>query len=149
MARKNGPTISQEELYPLPGAAQGARNRRCAPAGFGGGTGIALPARAKACLGSARYTPKKTGTRLIWAASVDLGSFLPADAAAALYHYGERSWRFRIESSDNIEISGLQNVTRSQVIEVMGGDIGRNIFFVPLASGRRSWSKSHGSNPPA
>ena len=25
------------------------------------------------------------------------------------------------------------NVTRAQVLEVMGGDIGRNIFFVPLA----------------
>ena len=52
---------------------------------------------------------------------------------AALYHYGERSWRFRVESSDDIDISGLQNVTRAQVMEVMGGDIGRNIFFVPLA----------------
>ena len=29
--------------------------------------------------------------------------------------------------------SGLHNVTRAQVMEVMGGDIGRNIFFVPLA----------------
>ncbi len=27
----------------------------------------------------------------------------------------------------------FNNVTRSQVMEVMGGDIGRNIFFVPLA----------------
>ena len=52
---------------------------------------------------------------------------------AALYHYGEHSWRFRVNSSDDIEISGVQNVTRSQVIEVMGGDIGRNIFFIPLA----------------
>jgi cell division protein FtsQ len=53
-------------------------------------------------------------------------------AVSAVYHYGERSWRFRVESSDDIEISGLGNVTRAQVIEVMGSDIGRNIFFIPL-----------------
>jgi cell division protein FtsQ len=59
--------------------------------------------------------------------------FFAGVALAAAYHYGERSWRFRVESSDDIEITGLGNVTRAQVIEVMGGDIGRNIFFVPLA----------------
>src|SRR5437016_14530506 len=59
--------------------------------------------------------------------------FLGSVAVAAVYHYGERSWRFRVDSSDHIEITGLENVTRSQVMEVLGGDIGRNIFFVPLA----------------
>ena len=54
-------------------------------------------------------------------------------AAAALYHYGEHSWRFRVESSDNIEVTGMQNVTKQQIMEVMGADIGRNIFFIPLA----------------
>lgn len=49
-----------------------------------------------------------------------------------LYRYGARSWRFRIDSSDNIEISGTANVSRRQVMDVMGADIGRNIFFVPL-----------------
>jgi cell division protein FtsQ len=48
------------------------------------------------------------------------------------YRYGTSSWRFRIESSDDIEIVGSSNVTRAQVMEVMGGDIDRNIFFVPL-----------------
>ncbi|MEO8724699.1 MAG: FtsQ-type POTRA domain-containing protein, partial [Acidobacteriaceae bacterium] len=37
------------------------------------------------------------------------------------------------ESSDSIETGRLEHVTRSQVLEVFGGDIGRNIFFVPLA----------------
>ena len=36
------------------------------------------------------------------------------------------------ESSDDIEMAGLSNVTRAQVMEVMGGDIGRNVFFIPL-----------------
>jgi len=77
--------------------------------------------------------PKKTATRLTWAA-VGLGMVaLCGVAVTALYQYGERSWRFRIESSDQIEIVGQNNVTRTQVMEVMGEDIGRNIFFVPLA----------------
>jgi cell division protein FtsQ len=58
---------------------------------------------------------------------------LASVAVGFLYRYGKHSWRFRIDSSDDIEIAGLKNVTRPQVMEVMGGDIGRNIFFVPLA----------------
>ena len=57
--------------------------------------------------------------------------------AIALYRYGAHSWRFRIESSDQIEVAGIQNVTRKQVIDVMGADIGRNVFFVPLADRKR------------
>jgi cell division protein FtsQ len=58
---------------------------------------------------------------------------LCAVATVVLYDYGEHSWRFRVASSDDIEIAGLQSVPRSQVMEVMGADIGRNIFFIPLA----------------
>jgi cell division protein FtsQ len=53
--------------------------------------------------------------------------------AAWLYRYGEHSWRFRVESSDNFEVTGMQNVTKPQIMEVLGADIGRNIFFIPLA----------------
>lgn len=52
--------------------------------------------------------------------------------AAYMYQYGTHSWRFRVESSDFIEITGNKHVTRSQIMQVLGGDIGRNIFFVPL-----------------
>jgi cell division protein FtsQ len=38
-----------------------------------------------------------------------------------------------VDSSDNIEVTGMQNVTKAQIMEVMGADIGRNIFFIPLA----------------
>jgi len=81
--------------------------------------------------------PKKTATRLAWAALALLMLFFAGVALAAAYHYGERSWRFRMESSDDLEISGLGNVTRAQVIEVMGGDIGRNVFFIPLSQRKR------------
>ena len=76
--------------------------------------------------------PKKTASRLLWATIAAMFLCVGAIAAAGLYHYGEHSWRFRIESSDDIEVSGMENVTKPQIMEVMGADIGRNIFFVPL-----------------
>jgi len=77
--------------------------------------------------------PKKTANRLLWGSVAVLVLCAGAAGAAALYHYGEHSWRFRIESSDDIDVDGMQNVTKAQIMEVMGADIGRNIFFVPLA----------------
>ena len=49
-----------------------------------------------------------------------------------LHQYATRSWRFRIDSSDNIQVSGSSNVSHSQVMELMASDLDRNIFFVPL-----------------
>ena len=77
--------------------------------------------------------PKKTANRLLWAVVAAAVVCVAGLGAAALYHYGEHSWRFRVDSSDNIEVTGMQNVTKAQIMEVMGADIGRNIFFVPLA----------------
>jgi len=76
--------------------------------------------------------PKKTATRLLWVALAIVVFAICSVAAAAFYHYEEHSWRFRLDSSDNIEMAELNNVTRSQIMEVMGGDIGRNVFFIPL-----------------
>ena len=81
--------------------------------------------------------PKKTASRLTWGALILTLLLLCAITSAALYSYGKHSWRFRVNSSDDIEITGLRNVTRSQVVEVMGEDIGRNIFFVPLEQRRK------------
>jgi len=77
--------------------------------------------------------PRKTASRLLWAFILAALLCVAAIAAGGLYEYGERSWRFRVESSDNIEVTGMQNVTKAQIMEVMGADIGRNIFFIPLA----------------
>ena len=49
-----------------------------------------------------------------------------------LRQYALQSWRFRLDSSNNIALSGNAHVSRSQVLEVMASDIDRNIFFVPL-----------------
>ena len=64
-----------------------------------------------------------------------------------LYRYATQSWRFRIDSGDNIELLGNRNVTRAQVLEVLGADIDRNIFFVSLAEQKKqleeiSWVES-------
>jgi cell division protein FtsQ len=52
--------------------------------------------------------------------------------SAWAYGYGMTSWRFRIQSSDAVEITGVKNASRTHVMEVAGADIGRNVFFVPL-----------------
>jgi len=45
--------------------------------------------------------------------------------------------RFRIEGASNIDATGLTEVSRAEMLPVFGEDIGRNIFFVPLAERRR------------
>ena len=131
MARKS-PTISQEELYLQPDepVREELDDARL----------LDLDAEEESPFlrGQKRVSvrrgtlPRKTAARLTWAVLAAGIVFLSGIGVASLYHYGERSWRFRVESSDDIEIDGTQNVTRAQVMEVMGGDIGRNIFFVPL-----------------
>jgi cell division protein FtsQ len=41
--------------------------------------------------------------------------------------------RFRIDSASSIQVLGNSQVTRPELLSVFGGDIGRNIFHVPLA----------------
>ena len=77
--------------------------------------------------------PKKTAIGLKWGALALVILAILGAAGAELYSYGKHNWRFRIESSDQIEVTGAQHVPHAQIMEVMGGDIGRNIFFIPLA----------------
>jgi cell division protein FtsQ len=44
--------------------------------------------------------------------------------------------RFRIDSSSSIQTLGNSQLTRADLLSVFGSDIGRNIFFVPLAMRR-------------
>jgi len=77
--------------------------------------------------------PQKTANRLKWVALALVAMAILGAAGLSLYRYGKHSWRFRIDSSDQIEVGGAEHVAHAQILEVMGGDIGRNIFFVPLA----------------
>ena len=64
----------------------------------------------------------------MWALAIGFVSLL----WLAFHAYATGSWRFRIDSSDNIDVVGAHNISRSQVLDVMGADLDRNIFFVPL-----------------
>src|SRR5579871_217561 len=138
MGRKSGSAILQEELYPA-GAAR-ARDDE-ARAEIDDARLIDLDVneespflRAQKRVPARKSSlPRKTASRLLWAVLAAGLLCLASIAAAALYRYGEHSWRFRVESSDNIDVAGMQNVTKAQIMEVMGADIGRNIFFIPLA----------------
>jgi cell division protein FtsQ len=58
-------------------------------------------------------------------------------SAYALRSFLEHDARFRIAGTTNIQATGLAQVSRADMLPVFGEDIGRNIFFVPLAERRR------------
>src|ERR1700694_500200 len=133
MARKSSGTILQEELYPP--SAQPAREELDDARLVDLDVDEESPFLRGQKRVSARRSslPKKTANRLIWVSLAAAVACFATLAASAFYRYGERSWRFRVDSSDNIEITGTQNVTKGQIMEVMGADMGRNVFFIPLA----------------
>jgi cell division protein FtsQ len=81
--------------------------------------------------------PRKAADRVKLLMIVLLVLGVVALIGVTLYRYGTQSWRFRVDSSDNIEIAGNHNITRSQLLDVFGGDIDRNVFFVPLAERKK------------
>jgi cell division protein FtsQ len=139
VTRKSSSTAVQEELYPLPRDASDddtpERDR------FDDARLVDLEAEQESPFlrGQKRVSvrrgslPKKTAHRLLWVVFALVVLAILGSAGLGLYRYGKHSWRFRIESSDQIEVTGAQHVPHAQIMEVMGGDIGRNIFFVPLA----------------
>ena len=138
MARKSSGTILQEELYPSPSAvsrSEAAREELDDARLVDLDVDEESPfLRAQKRVSARRGSlPKKTANRLLWACVAAVLLCAAALAAGGVYEYGERSWRFRVESSDNIDVTGMENVTKAQIMEVMGADIGRNIFFIPLA----------------
>jgi len=138
VARKSSSTAIQEELYPLPGVSQHEAPER---EPFDDARLVDLEAEQESPFlrGQKRVSvrrgtfPKQTANRLKWAALALIALAILGAAGASLYGYGKHSWRFRVDSSDQIEVGGAQHVAHAQIMEVMGGDIGRNIFFVPLA----------------
>jgi cell division protein FtsQ len=133
MARKGSSTILQEELYP---PSAGPARQELDDARL---VDLDVDEESPFLRGQKRVSarrsslPKKTANRLLWAMAAAAVLCAAGIVAAGLYNYGEHSWRFRVDSSDYIEVTGTENVTKAQVMEVMGGDIGRNIFFIPLA----------------
>src|SRR5579863_2060920 len=106
MARKNDSTIMQEELYPpsAPPAREELDDARLVDLDVAEESPfLRAQKRVSARRGS---LPKKTAHRIFWAFGAATLLLIAAIAAASVYRYGERSWRFRIESSDNIDVAG-------------------------------------------
>src|SRR5262245_57862655 len=140
MARKTSPTILQEELYPPPGEPErGLDDARLVD--------LDVEEESPFLRGQKRVParrgplPRKTLHLLGWSALALVIACVAGVLGAQLYQYGERNWRFRIESSDDIEVLGTHNVPRAQIMEVMGGDIGRNVFFIPLSERKAQLEK--------
>ncbi len=146
MARKSVSSALQDELYPS-GPSEYA-SERVAPAReagdrepFDDARVVDLEAEQESPFlrGQKRVSarrgslPKKTANRLKWTALALVVLTVLAAFGVVLYRYGKHSWRFRIDSSDQIEVSGAQHISHAQIMEVLGGDIGRNIFFIPLS----------------
>jgi cell division protein FtsQ len=107
------------------------------------------------CLGESRFGGKRFGSprfegpkRPWWRPAGTVGRvFLGLGVLAVLgglatsfiilKTYLGRDSRFRIEGAGNIEATGLTEVSRAEMLPVFGEDIGRNIFFVPLAERRK------------
>jgi len=145
MARKSSSTTVQEELYPPPGEGYDRQDRE--ELDDARLVDLDVEEESPFLRGQKRVSarrgplPKKAVHWIKWVGVAGLIVLFGSLAGAAVYRYGEHSWRFRIDSSDNIEISGIHNVTHAQVMEVVGGDIGRNIFFIPLAERKAQLEK--------
>jgi cell division protein FtsQ len=139
VARKSSSTAVQEDLYPLPSEVSQHQAPEREP--FDDARLVDLEAEQESPFlrGQKRVSvrrgslPQKTANRLMWVAAALVVLASLGAAGLGLYRYGKHSWRFRIDSSDQIEVTGAEHVAHAQIMEVMGGDIGRNIFFVPLA----------------
>jgi cell division protein FtsQ len=84
-----------------------------------------------------RTIPQKTAKRLRTTFVLAMVVALAGCLAWSTHAYGTHAARFRIPSSDNIEVMGVANVPRSQIMDVVRDDIGRNIFYVPLEQHQR------------
>ena len=68
-------------------------------------------------------------------ALVVLGAF--TTSILMIRHTLERDPRFRIAGSEDIQATGLTEVSRAEMMPVFGEDMGRNIFFVPVDARRK------------
>ncbi len=57
-------------------------------------------------------------------------------AALAVRDFFEHDPRFRIDSAASVQTVGNSVLTRDQLLSIFGADIGRNIFYIPMARRR-------------
>jgi cell division protein FtsQ len=83
------------------------------------------------------WRPASTVGRVLLGLGVLAVATFLAVSAFAFKNFLERDARFRIAGTSNIQATGLSEVNRSDMLPVFGEDVGRNIFFVPLAERRK------------
>lgn len=83
------------------------------------------------------WRPATTFGRILVGTGVVVVFSVFAISAYAVRSFLEHDARFRIAGTSNIQATGLGQVSRAEMLPVFGEDIGRNIFFVPLAERRR------------
>jgi len=97
-----------------------------------------IPRRTKfAPARSAWWRPGSTFGRILLGAGLTLTLAALAAGAYVTRQFLIRDPHFRINGAASIQSSGLSEVNRADVLPVFGSDIGRNIFFVPLAERRK------------
>ncbi len=96
-----------------------------------------LPLRARRRLPVRRnFFPATRAGRIVFAAGVVAALAAMWLIFVATRYFFEHDPRFRIDSAASIQIVGNSQLTRQELLGVFGGDIGRNIFYVPLAARR-------------
>ncbi len=83
------------------------------------------------------WRPATTFGRVLIAGGLVTVFSVVAVSAYALKNFLEHDARFRIAGTSNIQATGLGQVSRGEMLPVFGEDIGRNVFFVPLAERRK------------
>jgi len=83
------------------------------------------------------WRPATTFGRLLLGTGFIAGFSVVGVCAYSLRNFLEHDARFRIAGTSNIQAAGLGQVSRAEMLPVFGEDIGRNIFFVPIAERRR------------
>ena len=86
---------------------------------------------------SAWWRPRSTFGRALLGTSVVLVPGALTAVGVITHRFLTRDAHFRITGASSIQSSGLSEVNRTEVLPIFGEDIGRNIFFVPLAERRK------------
>jgi len=142
MARKNASTISEEELEVTPAAPSSGGRFEDGPLD-GRLFDLDDDAESPFLRGQKRVPVKRTALprkaldRVKVLLFVLLIGGTVALVAITFYRYATQSWRFQVDSSENIQVLGAHNVSRAQVLDVFSSDLDRNIFFVPLADRKK------------
>jgi cell division protein FtsQ len=80
-----------------------------------------------------RGLPRSVGGRIVLGVGVFAVLAAAAVAVAGVRYYLMHDARFVLATTDDIQITGAEHLTREQVLSVVGADLERNIFRVSLA----------------